>query len=51
VWASREAYENFRQTNLEEYNQLDRQCEEMTQTEVNVGMFERLGREELETSS
>ena len=51
VWASREAYEEFRQTNLDEHNQLDRQCEEMTQTEVKVGMFERLGREELEASS
>jgi len=43
VWASREAYEKFRQTNLEEYNQLDRQYEEMTQAELKLGMFERLG--------
>lgn len=51
VWASREAYEKFRHTNLEEYNQLDRQCGEMTQAELKLGMFERLGREELEANS
>jgi heme-degrading monooxygenase HmoA len=51
VWVSREAYEKFRQANLDEYNQLDRQCEEMTQTEVELGTFERLGRRKLDASS
>jgi heme-degrading monooxygenase HmoA len=40
LWASREAYEAFRERNEEEYKRLDTQCEAMTVDETRLGMFE-----------
>ena len=42
-WLSREAYENFRQQHSSEYGALDQECEEMTENELEVGKFERVG--------
>ena len=42
-WTSRAAYEHFREQHLAEYQQIDRQCEEMTETESELGRFERVG--------
>jgi heme-degrading monooxygenase HmoA len=41
-WTSRQAYEQFRESNLAEYKRIDEQCEEMTQTELELGRFERV---------
>ncbi len=42
-WTSRTAYERFRQQHLAEYQQLDKLSEAMTETELEVGRFERIG--------
>ena len=41
-WTSRAEYEHFREQHLAEYQQIDRQCEEMTETESELGRFERV---------
>jgi heme-degrading monooxygenase HmoA len=38
-WVSREAYDSFRGTCAEEYEQLDRQCEGLTSEERFLGAF------------
>ena len=42
-WGSREAYETFRGRHRAEYEAIDRECEKMTESEVEVGRFERMG--------
>jgi heme-degrading monooxygenase HmoA len=42
-WASRGAYELFRRQHLEEYSAIDATCEQMTESEVEIGCFERYG--------
>ena len=37
MWKSREAYDLFRSNNAEEYGRIDRECEELTVSEVKVG--------------
>jgi len=41
-WTSRQAYEQFRESNLAEYKRIDELCEEMTQTELELGRFARV---------
>ena len=41
-WISREAYENFRQRHAAEYGALDQKFEELTETELEIGKFERV---------
>jgi heme-degrading monooxygenase HmoA len=41
-WVSREAYEKFRDASKTEYAAIDRECEELTESEVEVGSFERI---------
>jgi heme-degrading monooxygenase HmoA len=41
-WTSREAYEEFRRQHLDEYQAIDSRCEELTESEVELGCFERL---------
>ncbi len=38
-WQSAEAYRSFRQTFREQYQTLDRICEELTSQETNLGSF------------
>jgi len=42
-WLSRETYENFRRQHSSEYGALDQECEDMTENELEVGKFERVG--------
>jgi heme-degrading monooxygenase HmoA len=42
-WVSLEAYENFRRRHAAEYGALDQKFEEMTEKELEVGKFERVG--------
>jgi heme-degrading monooxygenase HmoA len=42
-WASRAAYEAFRERFSSEYRQLDRRLEELTEEEALIGTFEVLG--------
>jgi len=42
-WVSREAYENFRRQHSAEYQTLDQEFEKMTEEELEVGKFERVG--------
>ncbi len=39
-WASRAAYEAFREQNAAEYKKIDAQCEAMTRKETPLGTFE-----------
>jgi heme-degrading monooxygenase HmoA len=39
-WASRESYEKFREQYQVQYKTIDTQCEELTQSEVQLGSFE-----------
>jgi heme-degrading monooxygenase HmoA len=39
-WTSQSAYERFREQHLPEYQAIDRQCEAMTEGEVELGRFE-----------
>ena len=41
-WTSRQALKQFRETNLAEYKRIDKLCDEMTQTERELGTFERV---------
>jgi heme-degrading monooxygenase HmoA len=40
-WRSREAYDRFRAENSDRYSAIDAQCEELTESEIEVGQFER----------
>jgi heme-degrading monooxygenase HmoA len=42
-WVSREAYESFRREHAAEYKALDEEFERMTEEELEVGNFERIG--------
>lgn len=42
-WTSREAYEEFKQSFLKEYQELDRKCEPLTESETPIGSFVRFG--------
>ena len=42
-WASREAFETFREANRGRYHALDKECEAFTESEKRIGEFERLG--------
>ena len=42
-WVSREAYENFRQQHASQYAALDQEFEKMTEKELEIGQFERVG--------
>jgi heme-degrading monooxygenase HmoA len=39
-WASAQCYENFRQKHAAEYHDLDKRCEELTQSEQQIGCFQ-----------
>src|SRR5215467_14879264 len=41
-WTSRQACEQFRESNLAEYKRIDELCEEITQTELELGKFEKV---------
>jgi heme-degrading monooxygenase HmoA len=41
-WASKAAYDHFRQTHQAEYSRIDAQCEALTQEEKLIGYFERI---------
>jgi len=43
-WTSAEAYERFRNTHAAKYKALDEECEALTESEVEVGKFIRVGR-------
>jgi len=40
-WTSRAAYDNFRELHAADYNAIDARCEAMTETEVEIGRFDR----------
>jgi heme-degrading monooxygenase HmoA len=40
-WESAAAFEEFRRQFAAEYEALDRDCEDLTQTETKIGIFER----------
>ena len=40
-WTSGAAYERFRQSRAAEYQAIDVQCEQVTESEIEVGRFER----------
>jgi heme-degrading monooxygenase HmoA len=42
LWESRETYERFREEHRAEYQGLDVRCEAMTETEKEIGAFERI---------
>jgi Antibiotic biosynthesis monooxygenase. len=42
VWEDREAYQKFQERFAEEYKKIDSECEELTQSERHIGLFERL---------
>jgi heme-degrading monooxygenase HmoA len=41
-WISREAYERFQDTRKVEYAAIDRECEPLTESETEIGGFERI---------
>ena len=43
AWSSRAAYETFRERHRSDYAGIDAECEQMTESEVEVGTFQRLG--------
>ena len=44
-WASRDAYDNFRRQHAAEYAALDDKFEELTESELEIGRFERVTNE------
>ena len=38
-WASKEAQEAFRSSHLQQYQEIDRRCEQLTMSEVQLGSF------------
>jgi hypothetical protein len=43
LWASKAAYEKFREEYAAEYQDIDAKCEALTSEEKELGVFERLG--------
>lgn len=41
-WSSREAYEKFRQEHEATYKEIDKVCEDWTESEKEIGRFEEL---------
>jgi len=41
-WTSREAYSIFREANLATYTAIDQRCEALTESETELGSFERI---------
>ena len=41
-WTSRESYEHFRARSVEAYKAIDAQCEHLTESEREIGRYERL---------
>ena len=41
-WASKQAYEAFRAVHQSEYERLDAECEELTESGKEIGTFERV---------
>lgn len=41
-WTSREAYDAFRKENADEYETIDRKCEELTEQETPIGNFQTI---------
>ena len=41
-WVSRDAYDNFREQHASEYGALDQRFEELTESELEIGKFERV---------
>jgi heme-degrading monooxygenase HmoA len=42
-WESHEVYEKFREANADRYKAIDAECEAMTESEVEIGRFARVG--------
>jgi heme-degrading monooxygenase HmoA len=42
LWCSRQDYEAFRRHHAEEYHRIDQRCEQMTEAERALGIFERV---------
>lgn len=42
-WITKEAYEEFRNFNLAQYQTLDKQCEELTVSERQLGVYKKVG--------
>jgi quinol monooxygenase YgiN len=42
VWSSREAYLRFKKRNQDDYDELDRNCASLTESEVKIGEFHRV---------
>jgi heme-degrading monooxygenase HmoA len=45
-WTSQKAYDEFRKRHLAKYKALDRKCQEMTETEREIGRFVRVPSEQ-----
>jgi heme-degrading monooxygenase HmoA len=41
-WSSQEAYESFRAAHAARYKEIDAECEEMTESEIEIGKFARI---------
>jgi heme-degrading monooxygenase HmoA len=41
-WVSKEAYDRFRSEHIAEYQEIDVQCEALTEQETELGQFERI---------
>jgi heme-degrading monooxygenase HmoA len=41
-WTSQEQYRHFRNLNAERYHQIDKNCERLTERELQIGTFERI---------
>lgn len=50
-WQSEEEFKRFREQNLAEYKKLDRECEQLTETEICLGAFSSGSRAEAEIES
>jgi quinol monooxygenase YgiN len=44
-WTSQKAYDAFRKRNLAEYEAFDRKCEDLTESEREIGKFVRVSNE------
>ncbi len=42
LWVSKEAYDRFRSEHIAQYQEIDAQCEALTEQETELGQFERL---------
>jgi hypothetical protein len=45
VWTSKEAYDRFREQHLSEYEAIDKKCEDLTESEREIGSFLRVSNE------